>query len=341
MPRLSVVMKRKRTYLCVLALALLLAMLAACSGSAGEPGEYHLEDSLPQLEAAQLAPGVQLKVVATTSIVFDIALQVGGDHIDLSLLIPKGTDPHAFEPSPKDVVLMAQADLVLINGAGLERSLEQYLELDDVMDHVVPVSTGIDLISLDVGEADEHQDSDDHGDLDKDPHTWMDPNNVIQWVGNMVQAFSLRDPEHSGDYQHNGSAAIEKLQELDQWIEEQVSNITEDRRKMITDHRMFSYLTQRYGLEQSGSLSPGLTTLAQPSAKDRAQVQQVVETEGVPVIFVGNTINPRTAEQLASDLGIKVVTLYTGSLSDGEPAGTYQDYMRYNVSSIVSALSEE
>jgi ABC-type Zn uptake system ZnuABC Zn-binding protein ZnuA len=148
------------------------------------------------------------------------------------------------------------------------------------------------------------------------------------------------DPANAETYRANAAAYIAELTALDEWIEEQVAQVPPERRKLVTDHEVFGYFAQRYGFEQVGAVISGVSTLAEPSAQEMAALQERIGELDVPAIFVGTTVNPTLAESVARDTGTQIVELYTGSLSDaGGPAPTYIEYMRYNVSRIVEALS--
>jgi ABC-type Zn uptake system ZnuABC Zn-binding protein ZnuA len=321
----------------LLALALAVAvLLAGCGGAAGSPsaGPDQGTADPASLAPVDLAPGDKLQVVATTSIVRDAVANVGGDLIDLQLLIPVGTDPHGFEPRPQDVTALAEADVIMANGAGLETFLDRMLESTGAAYRVVQVSEGIDLLSLDGHGAE----GSDHGDGETDPHTWTDPNNVMVWVENVRAALGALDPTHAVDYERNAAAYRTELEALDAWIREQVGRIPEGQRKIVSDHETFGYLAHRYGLTQTGAIFAGGTTLAQPSAKELAALEAAIKELGVKAIFVGSTVSPDLARTIAEDTGIRLVILYTGSLTQGGEADTYLDYMRYNVSAIVDAL---
>jgi ABC-type Zn uptake system ZnuABC Zn-binding protein ZnuA len=322
----------------LLALGLAAAvLLAACGGgTAGlaspQPGQQSGDPS--SLGPVDLAPGQKLQVVATTSIVRDVVTNVGGDLIDVQLLIPVGTDPHGFEPRPQDVTALAEADVIMANGAGLETFLNRLLESTGVTYRVVQVSEGIDLLPLDSHGAGAGA----HANGEMDPHTWTDPNNVMVWVGNIQAALSALDPAHAADYERNAVAYRAELEALDAWIREEVAQVPEAQRKIVSDHETFGYLAHRYGLTQTGAIFAGGTTLAQPSAKDLAALEAAIKELGVKAIFVGSTVNPDLARAIAEDTGVKLVILYTGSLTEGGEADTYLDYMHYNVSAIVDAL---
>jgi len=301
--------------------------------------EYHV-DEMPPLSPVSLGEGEKLQVVATTSIVADVVQNVGGDLIDLTVLMPPGTDPHTFEPTPQDVVAVANAHVVFVNGAGLEVFLEPLLESAGVRKaRVVPVSYGVELRESE-GEHEETgapESGHEHGGFD--PHTWFDPHNVMVWVHNIEQALSALDPANARAYAANADAYQARLRDLDVWIREQVAQVPEANRKLVTDHTAFTYLAHRYGFEQAGAVVPGYSTLAAPSAQELAALEGIIRAFGVKAIFVGMTVNPDLARRIAQDTGIRLVFLYTGSLSEpGGPAGDYLSLMRYDVSAIVDAL---
>jgi ABC-type Zn uptake system ZnuABC Zn-binding protein ZnuA len=271
----------------------------------------------------------KLKVLSTTTIVADVVQQIGGDLIELEVLLPIGVDPHTFAPTPQDLARISSADLVFINGAGLEEFMQKYLDniREDV--EIIEVSKGVSLIQV-PGDT-EH--------VAGDPHTWTDPSNVKVWVENIVAALEEADPENSESYRESSKAYMARLDELDAWIEEQVSQIPQENRKIVSDHESLAYFTERYGFTQIGTVIPGTSTLAEPSAQDTAQLEDLIRQENIPAIFVDTTANPRLTERISSDLGIKVIPIYSGSLTDPEgEAGSYLDYMRYNVLAIIEAL---
>lgn len=297
-------------------------------------------DVMPSLTEVDLVSGEKLKVVATTSIVADVVSTIGGDHIDLTRLMPLGADPHAFEPTPQDAAAISGAHVVFVNGVGLEAFLDRLLANAGGDVPVVPVSEGIQLLAFEGDHGHDEEEGgtgDDHGEYD--PHTWFDPANVQVWVGNIESALIALDPVHAADYGVNARAYRAELDALDAWIREQVASIPQDRRELVTDHSVFTYFAHAYGFEQIGVITAGSSTLSEPSAQELAALQEVIAEHGVPAVFVSTTVNPRLAEQLAGDTGIQVVPLYTGSLSDADgPADTYLAFMRYDVGRIVEAL---
>ena len=272
--------------------------------------------------------GGKLKVLATTSIVGDVVSQVGGDLIDLSVLMPVGTDPHDFQPRPQDAASLVDAQIIFSNGAGLEAFLQPMLDSTGTTGKLVEVSAGITLLPLPGGNG-----------LAGDPHTWMDPNNVILWTQNIAAALSSADPAHAADYQANAKTYTAALQDLDAWIRTQVAQIPPQNRLLISDHAVLGYFAQQYGFTLEGTLTGSFSSDAAPSAQELAALENTIRQTGVKAIFVSEAVNQSLADQVAADTGIKAVWIYHATLTaPGGPAPSYLDFMRYNVNAIVNAL---
>lgn len=317
------VYQKRRFLLILIATAFFLLPGCGTSDSSGESG----------------GSGGQLKVVATTTILGDVVSQVGGEAIDLTVLLPAGIDPHTFQPAPQDLTALSQAGLIFINGAGLETSLSDFLENARGQHQIVSASQNIDLHQLEGARA-EDSDHDELADDEVDPHVWFDPNNVIVWTQDIEQGLSELDPGNAQVYRTNAEAYRVKLQELHAWINQQVAQIPADNRKLVTDHQVFGYFAERYGFEQIGAVIPSFSTGAEPSAQQIAALEDKIREFNVPAIFVGETVNPDLAEQIASDTGVQLIPLYTGSLTEpGGEADSYIALMRYDVAAIVRGLT--
>jgi ABC-type Zn uptake system ZnuABC Zn-binding protein ZnuA len=185
--------------------------------------------------------------------------------------------------------------------------------------------------------GDEH--GDEHGAGSVDPHTWTDPNNVKAWVDVIYATLSRLDPTNADTYAARAAAYRSQLDELDRWIAEQFAAIPAERRLIVADHIIFGYMADRYGLRQLGSIIPGVSTSASPSAQELAALQDMIADYSVPAIFVGDIANKQLAEQIARDTGVRIFTVLTESLTDADgPGATYIDYMRFNVQTIVDGL---
>jgi ABC-type Zn uptake system ZnuABC Zn-binding protein ZnuA len=314
----------KRLFSRVLPLLVAVLLLAGCSPA--------LPDDSPDESG-------RLRVVATTTLVGDTVSRVAGDRVELVTLVPAGTDPHSFQPTPRDVTHLADADLVFANGLGLEEFLDGMLDSANTQDEVIFVSDGIQALERAGGHEDEPAENHEGEPHNLDPHVWMDPNNVLVWVDQIESALAAADPQNAADYAENAEAYRQELRALDEWVRQQVSQVPAERRQLVTDHAVFGYFAERYGFEQVGAVIPGFSTLSEPSAQELAALQNAIATLGVPAILVGYTVNPNLAERVATDTGVQLVSVHTGSLTGPEgTAPTYLDFIRYNVEAIVSAL---
>ncbi|HXV99999.1 MAG TPA: zinc ABC transporter substrate-binding protein [Anaerolineae bacterium] len=334
-------------------LIILLLMGAQCGLQSGEPAapaaenvtveataehEHAGEDHAHEAEAAaefspvSLAAGEKLKVVAANSIVADMVKNVAGDLVELTFLIPLGSDPHSFQATPQDVANVAEAHVFFANGLGLEEFLSELIE--NAGGKVVVVSLSTEIEEREGREGDEAYD---HGSVD--PHTWTTPANAIVFVHNIEQTLSALDPANAETYQANAEAYEAELAELDAWVKSQIETIPAENRQLVTDHAIFGYYADRYGLEQIGAVIPSFSTAAELSAQELAKLEDVIKEQGVKAIFIGNTVNPGLEQRVAEDTGIQLVTLYTESLGpEGSGVETYVDYIRYNTQAIVEAL---
>lgn len=323
-----------------MSLLIALLLLAACARPTPSPEA----ERTPPLSPVPRSAGELLQVVATTTIVGDVVARVGGDAIRLTVLLPVGADPHTYQPRPADLTTMAQAHVIFVNGLGLEESLEPILrDIKDVP--VISVSAGIQPRPIEPSEHEEEHKHEHEGEKEEvhhheglDPHVWMDVRNVMVWVENIQRTLTALDPDHAALYAANAAAYRAELEALDAWILERVAEVPPENRKLVTNHPTFGYFADRYGFEQIAAVYP-ISPGAEPSAQGIAELQEVIQQFGIPAVFIETTVNPKLAEQVARDTGVRLVTLYTDSLGGpGSGAESYVAMMRYNVEAIVSAL---
>jgi manganese/iron transport system substrate-binding protein len=276
-----------------------------------------------------------INVVATTTILGDVVRQIGGDTVSLSVLLPEGSDPHTYQPTPQDLIKVSDADVIFINGAGLESFLERLLE-NAGKDKIVSVSEGIPLRQI---EEDNNSSEPGHEHTGTDPHVWFDPQHVETWVKIIETKLSSIDPANAANYAANAEAYQAELQALDAWITEQVAMIPAENRKLVTDHQELGYFADRYGFELVGAVIPSFSVASEPSAEEVAALEDAIQAYDVPAIFIGTTVSPGLAQRIATDTGARLVTLYTGTLTDASgEAGSYLELMRFDVQAIVEAL---
>src|ERR1044071_2502938 len=266
-------------------------------------------------------------ILTTTTILADIARNVAGDQLVTQSLLPFGADPHSYQPVPQDTKKINESKVLITNGADYERSLEPLLANAGDKQELVEASTGLRLLT------------DPNNDQEVDPHLWLDPNNVIVYVDNIREGLTQFNPDGADVYQANAKAYIAQLQELDAWINGQVAQIPPQRRVLVTNHDSIGYFAELYGVKVVGSVINGFSSDATPSAQEMADIVDRNKLFEAPAIFLDTADNPTLAQQIASETGVKVVTdLHLESLTEGAPAGTYIDLMRYNVTKIVEAL---
>jgi len=258
-------------------------------------------------------------VLTDTTFLADIVQNVAGERMAVSALLPVGSDPHSFEPTPQDARRIAESTAIVINVVGLEPQLDDLLA--DVAGADVPV------IEAAAGLAG----------ASEDPHVWLDPTLVMSYVENVARRLAEIDPAGAADYQANAETYRGELQELDTWIAEQVAAIPAERRLLVTNHDSLGFFAARYGFTIVGSVFPTVSGQGAPSAQQVAALVKEIEDTGAPAIFLETGGNVDLAAQVAKEAGVDVVTdLYIASV--GEDAPTYLDMMRRNVGMIVKAL---
>lgn len=266
-------------------------------------------------------------ILASTTFLADMAQNVAGERVDVQSLLPIGVDPHAYQASPADVAKIAESNVLIVNGLEYEHFLEVLLENAGGERMLIEATAGLSPM----------QDAElEHG---VNPHMWLDPNRVITYVENIRDGFIEADPNGEDVYRANAENYIMQLKELDAWILEQVNSVPAEKRLLVTNHEAFAYFADRYGFTLIGTVLPGMSTDAAPSAKEMAGLIDQIESTGAPAIFLGEVENPALAQQIADETGVKIVDdLYLESLTDGGPAPTYIEMMKHNVTRIVEAL---
>jgi ABC-type Zn uptake system ZnuABC Zn-binding protein ZnuA len=274
----------------------------------------------------------QLKVVAAETFLADVAQQVAGDRFKIAALMPIGADPHSFEPTPVDVRKVADCNVLIVNGNGVEAFLDKLLQNAGGVHKIIEASAGLSNHSMEEGESDHHHEG--------DPHFWLAPNNMIRYVQNIQRGLSEADPEGTKVYSANAAVYIDRIKELDRWIADEVALIPPGRRLLVTNHESLGYFADRYGFKIIGTVVPSVSTDTAPSAKQLAMLADGIKASGAKAIFLETGTNPQLARQLAEETGAKVFTeLYTHSISGPSgPAPSYIDMMKYNTSAIVNAL---
>lgn len=271
---------------------------------------------------ATVAHADKTNVIATISIIGDVVKNVAGDNVNLVVLVGPNGDAHEYEPIPADSVNLAQADIIFENGLHLEHWLDKLYAASGSKAKRIVVSQGVSPRIFE----DNPQET--------DPHAWQDVTNVILYTQNVRDALVAIDPANKDKYTANAKDYIEKLQSLDAWVKDQVALIPVDKRKLVTNHDALGYFARAYGFKIIGAVIPSATTeAADPSAKETADLLNIIKANGVHAIFSENMANPKLAQTLAKEADVQVgPELYTDALGPvGSEGETYLKMIKYNV----------
>ena len=317
-------------------------VLIACSGGSSEAG-------CPEID------GRELNVVATTPMIGEFVSQVGGDNINLTVLMPPEADPHTYEPAPQDAGTIADADLVFYTGLMYEPApLIELLEnsvcgseaLAEVGESVFPIEFkegGHD----DHGEEghddhdeeghDDHDGHEGHGHGAYDPHFWFDPNRVAYAAEFIESKLVEFDSSNASDYEAAGKAYVDELQSLVSQVSELISTVPSQNRKLITTHESLGYLEAKFGLEVLSTIIPDLDSSNEISPSQIVVVIDVIEDNNVKVIFIEAEAPSIYSETIVAETGIKAVEgLWVETLRPGQ---NYPEFLITAVELIVENLS--
>ncbi|MBD2294001.1 metal ABC transporter substrate-binding protein [Anabaena sphaerica FACHB-251] len=270
------------------------------------------------------------QVVATSTIIADLAQEVGGEEINLNGILQPGADPHVYEPVPADSRVLETADLILYNGYNLEPGLIKLMNATGGKARNLAVGEVVKPLKLEKSK----------GQIVPDPHVWGSAENAISMVNTIRDSLIELSPEDKDKFNQNAAELTKELQQLNIWIKQQIQTIPPDKRKLITTHDAFQYYANAYGMEISGTLI-GISTEEQPSAQTVKQLVDAIKKIGVPAIFAETTINPALIKTVAQEAGVKLSPdpLYSDSIgAKGSAGDTYMKMMEANTRSIVEAL---
>jgi zinc/manganese transport system substrate-binding protein len=315
-------------------LAGFLACLAAFPGVAGA------QDKLP--------------VVATFSILGDLTQRIGGDHIQVLTLVGPNGDAHVFQPGPRESAELARASVLIANGLGFEPWLHRLEEASGFQGNVIEASAGITPLATEDGHhemheggahggeehaEEEHEREDEHHHHGAvDPHAFQDLSNAQIYAANIARGLSEAAPAHAADFKANADTLIAEMAALDQELKGAFSAIPKERRRALTSHDAFHYFGRAYGIEFVSA--QGVSTEAEASAEDLVRIVRQARDGHVAAIFLENMTDPRLAETVAQESGIKIGgELYADALSEPNgPAPDYLSLMRYNAKQLLAVM---
>lgn len=276
-----------------------------------------------------------MPVVASFSILGDVAQQIGGERVAVQNLVGANQDAHAYNLTSGDIKKIREARLVLLNGLGLEKAeLQRAVKQSKVAS--AEATAGIKPLAADEHHH-EHNHGHDHDHGEFDPHVWNDPVLMQRYAANVAIALIKADPAGSRYYQQRFKDYQNVLNQLNNYANQQFGAVAPAKRKVLTGHDSFAYLGKRY---QVKFISPqGVSSEAEPSARQIAAIIRQIKAENVKAVFTENIKDGRMIARIAKETGVKVSGgLYADALSSGAPAGTYADMFRYNVRVMSEAM---
>lgn len=301
------------------------ALISGCSGSSNESET-----------ASQETDGSERKIVAVTTIgmIADIVENVGGERVSVQALMGPGVDPHLYKATPGDIRKLNEADMVFYNGLHLEGKMADVLASLGNRKPSIPVAqdTPRDRL-LEFEKAPEFP----------DPHIWFDVKLWMLAVDKARDALIEFDPENREFYNRNAAEYVQKLEELDRYVAQEIATIPEERRVLVTAHDAFGYFGRAYGIEVAGL--QGISTATEASLLDIQRIVELLVKRRIKAVFVESSVPRRTIEAVVAGSkakGHEVVIggeLFADAMGEsGTPEGSYIGMVRFNVDTIVGAL---
>lgn len=271
----------------------------------------------------------KLPVVATFSILGDMARTIGGARVAVVDLVGPDQDAHVYQPSPGDARRLREAKVILANGLGFDAFLDRLVSASGTTAR--PVIASRDVTPLKAAGR--------HGHGAHDPHAWLDVANARLYARTLASALAAADPAGAPAYADGLAGYLAMLDGLDADIRAAVAAIAPERRRVVTTHDSFSYFARAYGIEFLAL--QGVSTEAEPSAADLARIIRQTRAAKAPAVFLENIVDPRKAQRIAQETGAKIGgTLFSDALSAaGGPAPSYIAMMRHNIRQLKDALA--
>ncbi len=299
---------------------LLLTLLVAC----GDPTAPVTKDAPGTASSA-----AKIKVVATTTQVGDFVKNVGGNRVELVTILKPGVDAHDYEPTSADSKALAAAQIIFSNGVGLEEWLDKTIKNSGTKATQVIASDGI---KPRPGSTSQEKPG--------DPHLWFSTDNAKKMVDNITTGLIKIDGAGKEIYETNAKSYKAQIDDLAKQIKILIDTIPADHRKLVTNHDAFGYFAEQFGIKIVGSVIPSFDSTAEPSAQELKELVDKIKATKVPAIFTETSINPKLAEQISKEAGVKIFSnLYGDTLGEaGSDGDTYLKMMLANAKNIANGL---
>jgi ABC-type Zn uptake system ZnuABC Zn-binding protein ZnuA len=271
-----------------------------------------------------------VRVVATTTQLADIAANLTGDRAEVSGILTPESDPHEYEPLPSDAEAVAEADLILTSGGDLDAWISQLVE-----------SSGSDAPVVSMIDSMETTEIEEDGEVEADPHWWQNPRNAVIATDEIRDALIAADPGGRREYTAAAAEYAGALEDLDRQIAGCIGQLPTAQRKLVTSHDALGYYADRYGLDVIGAVIPALTTQAQASAGETDDLIALIQSERVAAIFPEAGVSRSLEEAIADETGAEVGgELWADALGPaGSSGATYIEAMAANTRTLVEGLS--
>lgn len=325
----------------IVAVACAAVMLTACGSSAANNNNNNNDNNNKVAVTESQKPKAEgLNVVTTTYILRDLTEEIAGDKATITCLIPKGQGVHGFEPSPKDMNRVNEADLFIYNGAGLESFTDRLKETAEGDATFVEASEGIELLK---GGHHHHHDEDadhdhdhdaadhDHEHEGMDPHVWMAPENAEEMAENICEALAAKDPDNAAYYKANYEKLSEKFGALDDSFENVLAKAKH--KDIVVSHEAYGYLAKEYGLNQIPI--EGINSESEPDPKAMKAIVDEMKAKGIKTVFTEPNEDDKIAQTVASEAGAEVKEL---DPMEYESDKNYFERMESNLKILESAL---
>ena len=295
-----------------------------------------------------------LKVVATTTQIADLTRNIVGDTdgVTITQLIQPNQSAHSYDPSVADLTALGEADVLVINGVGLEEWLDDAIEASGFDGVTIDSDEGITILDGEAGHEEEaaHADEATEGEATEEehdheggnPHIWTDVTNAEAMVATIADGLAGASADHADEFAANEAAYTAQLAALEGWIHENIDAVPADERLLVSNHDAFGYFTAAYGITYVGSVIPSFDDNAEPSAAEIDALVAAVKATGVKAVFSEASINPKAADTIAAEAGVAVYSgddaLYGDSLGPADSDGaTYIATQLHNVSLILES----